>query len=932
MTELSYLSVTGNTYFFLDHQYTAGESINIKNATFGSYVRGLEWRHQQLLGNNPQDKFRIGLRDDGVYVKLSKEEWGMSGYTSGMTYNSSMPHPILQNSEITVSPTAVTIDGVVVSSYTATDFGMNQNVVFADGTGGDSVQDQTASIGIITFTDSGGNITDQYVPCLDSANTVCFYNRIADTYIYKSGSGEPIAGPAAHIFNTDPSSIVFISTGGDMEITLNAQTGWTCTTLPSAFTLSTTAGTSGETTITVSASTHTGNTFSETVVFTDEDGFTANLTIIQKKPSLGYTFCERVRNNYNAYVDTGIYPDSATTIHIQMTNNNDAFATGYYSIYVGNSGFNLQKYADDQNYVLYNYGDGQVGDGRTLLLPVGEDADITMNNTGITIVTTAQTKVSAITMTSFTATGDTIHIGGDGTNMTISRCTISKGGEVVGDFFPCSLGNDVGFYNSITQEFLTYTGTGTTFSIVDAYGNIVMGEELISDMKIGDKPVIIAYIGTKPFYAPYIPPFSGLVITSAATLGKATGSTANITIKSSENWTLSIPSGATWLSASTLSGYSGKSSVVLSAIEENTASTRTATITASTANYSATCVVTQNYVHLVDYICTSSMTWNAGNKIDTQISATTGTSMRIVYSGAGIGSDRVIGYDWMDSGYYDQGWRIFNGWSDTNTVDINNSRKSNGTPTRQNGVLYDITLGNNYLYDNINETYIIAQGNIQSSVNPLTIKVDVGSQYVKLVEIKDGETTVFYGQAAIDDATGNVGLYDSISNSLVYNSALTMAYGADYTGSTPSSGSTGTTGETLVDAITGTSVDNDGYYTINGSFTSSTYNSVWVSEYNAMDEEMNMQMEDPVDFTDLEYLKSIGGEVDVTGNTFSYDVMPQMGGGNFFAEAYFFLYDNVNDVISDIYWETRCEGTWPEPDEPPMEEPEEPEPDPEEGE
>ena len=218
-----------------------------------------------------------------------------------------------------------------------------------------------------------------------------------------------------------------------------------------------------------------------------------------------------------------------------------------------------------------------------------------MSNTGLTMVFGDTTRVSAITMTTFTGTNETIKIGSEYCYATFGRCTIRKSGNIVADLFPCLLGNEVGYYDSVNQTFLGNSGSGMSFTAYDVYGNIVCGEDEVESLKLGSENVVIMYLGENPIYASYEPPFEGLSMTTGATLLKNSGSTATINIRSSENWTLSIPVDATWLSASTMSGQSGRTAVNLETVEENTASTRTATITATTANYSATCVVTQKY-------------------------------------------------------------------------------------------------------------------------------------------------------------------------------------------------------------------------------------------------------------------------------------------------------------------------------------------------
>lgn len=414
------------------------------------------------------------------------------------------------------------------------------------------------------------------------------YDSISDLLKY-NGNLTMSKGADFHTFEASPTSLSFNSAGGSLTTTVNAQTGWTCT-VPTGFTLSTTAGTSGTTSITVTAPSYTGTTDkSETVVFTDDDGYTINLALKQKKPYSAYTFCSMVKDQGHSWVDTGIYPDSATTIEIYVRNDYEEGGSVTKQLLIGNEEMLLWK--NGTNSIYFNYGDGSIN----FWLSPQSSATFTLSNTGITKTDETGTTGRSITMTSFAGTGSTIKISGSQGELvpafaSYGRIVIKKGGNVVGDFMPCMLGTEVGFYDNVNQLFKNNIGS-SEFTAIDEYG-MVMGQEPFESLYLGTDEVRIMFLGEKPIYAPYSAPFSGLQMTSASSIGWS-GDTTSLSIKSSEDWTLAFPAGNTWLSASTMSGTSGTSTVTLTAIE-NPTSSRTATITATTANYSATCVVTQD--------------------------------------------------------------------------------------------------------------------------------------------------------------------------------------------------------------------------------------------------------------------------------------------------------------------------------------------------
>lgn len=298
---------------------------------------------------------------------------------------------------------------------------------------------------------------------------------------------------------------------------------------------------------------------------------------------------------------------------------------------------------------------------------------------------------------------------------------------------------------------------------------------------IGNDEVEVIYMGEEIVYQKG--DGSGISMRSKAKVGTKSGSTYNLKITSSEPWTLSVDTAVTWLNFSQLTGDTGETIVTITATEDNqTGDNRATTITATTANYSATCEVTQIAVIYVDYIHKSTLESSTNYYIDTGIFPTTATKMRFVYMGKGLNSSaKFLGFSWggeedvykgatddSDYRYFGGGGHIY--W------DYNNSRLENENFNNySNGVLYDVEIGNNYVKNNLNEAMIV---NGTAQTNPPTpnipIMVNVSCIWLKSLQIWEGQTIVFDGQAAVENNV--IGLYDSITESMFTTSAITLTY------------------------------------------------------------------------------------------------------------------------------------------------------------
>lgn len=181
----------------------------------------------------------------------------------------------------------------------------------------------------------------------------------------------------------------------------------------------------------------------------------------------------------------------------------------------------------------------------------------------------------------------------------------------------------------------------------------------------------------------------------------------------------------------------------------------------------------------VDYIwnTTSFPTWNKNNIIDTGIFAQYDCEIRVAYQGAGANVDRIVGFSQESSaGDYDD-FRIF--FFTNGTFDWGNQRQSHIADSIGgfvvSGVDYDITMGNGWVYNNLTSSYLY-QGTTSTYNHNCSIRVDVGGQKVKSLQIKNGGIVVFDAFAALDNSNNIIGLFDTVSDTMFTNSSLNLTY------------------------------------------------------------------------------------------------------------------------------------------------------------
>lgn len=182
----------------------------------------------------------------------------------------------------------------------------------------------------------------------------------------------------------------------------------------------------------------------------------------------------------------------------------------------------------------------------------------------------------------------------------------------------------------------------------------------------------------------------------------------------------------------------------------------------------------------VDYIwnTTSFPTWNKNSMIDTGIFAQDDCEIRVAYQGADVDVDRIVGFSQEGSAGDNDDFRIF--YYNNGSFDWGSQRQSNiagGIGSFiGSGVDYDITMGNGWLYNNLTSSYLY-QGSTSTYNHNCSIRVDVGGQKVKSLQIKNGGIVVFDAFAALDNSDDVIGLFDTVSDTMFTNSSLNLTYG-----------------------------------------------------------------------------------------------------------------------------------------------------------
>lgn len=291
---------------------------------------------------------------------------------------------------------------------------------------------------------------------------------------------------------------------------------------------------------------------------------------------------------------------------------------------------------------------------------------------------------------------------------------------------------------------------------------LYIGGDEVPQLAVGEDEIIEAYIGDELVFSSG--PFVGIRVNPNSLTFIAGTLVQTIDIKSSESWTMTVPA---WITASALSGVSGDTTITLTATAQSAATSGTVSVVS--ANYSATVAVSfATYVVVPNGIRSSSAPlWTLSEYIDTGIYVTGDPTVRIKYIGAGVFSDRIVGFDATECGSDAEDFRYF-----PTMADAGESRLEIPSSLYDDGIGQDITFGDIYVFDNINEN-MVAEGYPSGSIDgSTTIRVDMSVNWIQQVTIEMDGVTVFDGVSA--RLGNNYGLWDSVSSSLFTSNNCTV--------------------------------------------------------------------------------------------------------------------------------------------------------------
>ena len=299
--------------------------------------------------------------------------------------------------------------------------------------------------------------------------------------------------------------------------------------------------------------------------------------------------------------------------------------------------------------------------------------------------------------------------------------------------------------------------------------NIFLGNSVVDTLYKGNNQIEAIYKGEYQIYS--LGEFAGLRITKNLKFGIG-GGKANLSLKSSEYWTLATD--AEWLHFSSTGGTAGNYKIEVRADENGNGKDRTAEIIASSATYSAVCQVIQYYVQQVSYVyatqnsTTRNMT-TAGIMIPNILF---GNEFKIVAEmmwekANGSNGEVAIGYAYKQNmgSYYrfsapkdSDDFRFFHGG--TWYYDMGSARETTyNIPTSS---LHTFTMENYKL--KVDENYIInrtTKGTMPKERYGAEFYIDCQHFKFKSVKAYNGETLVIDAFAAL--LNGVVGAFDKVS-------------------------------------------------------------------------------------------------------------------------------------------------------------------------
>lgn len=294
-----------------------------------------------------------------------------------------------------------------------------------------------------------------------------------------------------------------------------------------------------------------------------------------------------------------------------------------------------------------------------------------------------------------------------------------------------------------------------------------LANDEILECYLGSDAVTEAYLGDALVFSSG--PVSGLKAIPTSVLFYRGSLVKTIKVRSSESWTMTLPS---WISADVTSGSAGDTDVTLTATAQVAATT--GTISLSSENYSASVNVSYEEANYVDGIRMSAAPrWDAEYCLDTNVTVGgTDTTIRVKYYGGGVFSDRIVGTV-AQGPEGNQGVNDDNDFRYFPTMADAGGNRISSLPTRlyANGVFQDITLGNLYVYNNQTST-MISQGDTNAPLETATIRVDMSTNWIQEVIISKGGNVVYDGKAA--SIGSEYGLYDTIAGGFITDSNLNI--------------------------------------------------------------------------------------------------------------------------------------------------------------
>lgn len=195
--------------------------------------------------------------------------------------------------------------------------------------------------------------------------------------------------------------------------------------------------------------------------------------------------------------------------------------------------------------------------------------------------------------------------------------------------------------------------------------------------------------------------------------------------------------------------------------------------------YRALPTTTPPHPIFIDYVYTTTESF-----INTSIVPTTSTKFRVKFKPTGLVGGVIIGYgpNTPITAGDSQDYRLFNhrGINDF-TFDFNQSRFYGYGTTDENG-MYDLTCGNNYIYDNVAGA-TAGTGTTQSSIAANNVPIYVGlknshEQIHQVTIYGDNDTVVFDGHAT--EFNGVYGIYDTVSGQLLQPTNGATVYGGTW--------------------------------------------------------------------------------------------------------------------------------------------------------